>query len=159
MQSSNLNCFTFVQPFGRRGIGRHSPVASGTEAGTAHFRSVGQAGALELLSEETSAECCEPVEYGFFVVKSDRFVYSLNIVVLLCSAESMTGQEENLRRLESVAQEVVEEEVVEFVGADKVFGLLLDIPFGVGGGEFWTDGRVDDVEQNGLSVSCKEGEC
>ena len=65
----------------------------------------------------------------------------------------MTGQEENLRRLESVSQEVVEEEVVEFVGADKVFGLLLDIPFGVGGGEFWADGRVDDVEQNGLSVS------
>ena len=40
---------------------------------------------------------------------------------------------------------MVEEEVVDLVGADDVLGLLLDVAVFVGWDEFGGDGGVDDV--------------
>ena len=42
---------------------------------------------------------------------------------------------------------MIQEEVVEFVGAHQVFGLLRDIACLVGRDELGTDGGIDNIEQ------------
>ena len=48
--------FAFFHPQFAAGIAWHAPVAPGRKTDAAHFGSVGQAGALELLGEESTAE-------------------------------------------------------------------------------------------------------
>ena len=78
-------------------IGRHSPVASGTERTAADFWSVGQTAPLELLGKEAAAECLKPLANS-------------RVVVLL--AECLSSQQVYLCRTETPTQDVIEEEVV-----------------------------------------------
>ena len=124
-----------VEPEGGHGVARHAPVASGREGDGADLRAVGQAAALELLLEEPAEEGAQPVVDGRRVV---------------AVAERLPGQEIDLRRARTETEEVVEEEVVQLVGADQVFRLLADVALLVGGDQLRADGRVDNVEQRRL---------
>ncbi len=59
----------------------------------------------------------------------------------------LRGKEEDLVRWGTVAQEVIEEEVVQLVGADGGLGELRDLTLGVGGEQLRRDGRVEDGEE------------
>ena len=58
-----LQILALVHPFSRRGVARHAPVASRTQAATSHFGTVGEAAALKLLREETPKKRFEPMFY------------------------------------------------------------------------------------------------
>ena len=58
-----LQILALVHPFSRRGVARHAPVASRTQAATSHFGTVGEATALKLLREETPKKRFEPMFY------------------------------------------------------------------------------------------------
>ena len=105
-------------PEGGGGVGGHAPVAAGREADAAHFRAVGHARALELLIEEAVHKGVEPF--------LDRFG-------AVSSVEGVERQAVDALGGEAVAQHVVEEEVVELVGAHEVLGLLGDVALGIGG--------------------------
>ena len=92
------------------------------------------------------------MEYGRLSVLSDGFVELRGVVVLLLTGEGLAGKVVDALWIAAMAKGVVEEEVVELVGPNKVFCLLLDIPMVVGWCEFGTDGCVDDVEEG---VSCR----
>ena len=70
-----------------------------------------------MLVEEASAEGGEPL---------------LDDLVVVLAIKGMFGKIENLLRRETVADEVVDEEVVKLVRAYEVFGLLLDVALFVG---------------------------
>ena len=65
-----------------------------------------------MLVEETAAECCQPFLDGGIV----KF-----------SVKGDLRERKNLLRRESVTEQIVKEEVVQFVRTDDVFGLLLYI--------------------------------
>ena len=48
---------------------------------------------------------------------------------------------------ESETECIIKEEVVEFVGADEVFGSLFDVSVAVSGNQFRTDGGIDYVKE------------
>ena len=54
---------------------------------------------------------------------------------------------EDLILAKAVTQEVVQEEVMQFVGPDLVFGLLGYITLCIGGQQFGRDGCVNDIQQ------------
>ena len=54
-------------------------------------------------------------------------ILSGTILPVLGFSERLAGQMENLHRRVTVPDEVVDEEVVQFVRADQVLGLLLDL--------------------------------
>ena len=58
-----LQILALVHPFSRRGVARHAPVASRTQAAAPHFGTVGEAAALKLLREETPKKRFEPMFY------------------------------------------------------------------------------------------------
>ena len=58
-----LQILALVHPFSRRGVARHAPVASRTQAAAPNFGTVGEAAALELLREETPKKRFEPMFY------------------------------------------------------------------------------------------------
>ena len=127
---------TFAQPFVGAGVGRHSPVASWRQRATSHLRSIGKAATFELLGEEATEESAEPLCDGFGSIGNR-----------LAAVECLTGEMENFRRPETIAQGVIEEEIVEFVGTYEIFGDLRDVSVLVCGKQFGTDGGVDDVKQ------------
>ena len=90
-----------------------------------------------MLVEETAAECCQPFLDGGIV----KF-----------SVKGDLRERKNLLRRESVTEQIVKEEVVQFVWTDDVFGLLLYIAIFVGWNQFRADRGVDDVEQCFTSV-------
>ena len=49
----------------------------------------------------------------------------------------MLGKQENFLRTETETQEVVEEEIMEFVRTHQIFGLLLDIAVLIGRNQLW----------------------
>ena len=114
-------------------VGRHSPVATWREADAAHLWSVGQAAALELLREEAPEERVQPV------------VDKLAGVLAL---EGVHGQHEDLLGAEAEAEEIVEEEVVEFIGTHQVFRLLCDVALVVCRRQFGRDRCVDDIVEH-----------
>ena len=67
--------------------------------------------------------------------------------VLGPACEGRLGQPEDLRRAEAEAEDVVEIEVVQLVGADEVFRLLGDLAV-LGGQQLGGDGGVEDVQQH-----------
>ena len=67
--------------------------------------------------------------------------------------ESRLGQEVDLGRACPETQEVVKEEVVQLVGSNQVFGLLLDVAHLVSRYQLWADRCVDNVEQR-LARGC-----
>ena len=81
------------EPVGHSGIGRHSPIASRTEGATTHLGTVGQAGALELLTEEALVEGAEPLQHH---------VGSVGTRALRC-AEGAACQEVDLAGTERMA--------------------------------------------------------
>ena len=70
----------------------------------------------------------------------------------------MLGQIENLGRTEAEAQEVIEKEVVEFVGTYEVFGLLCDVAVFIGRDELGRNRGFDDVEQGCFRCLIHTGE-
>ena len=113
------------------GVGRHAPVAARGEAHEADLRAVGHAGALELLAEETPVELLEPLEDSGLVEGHVRVLHDVlpgaDVGSVLGLAEGAAGQMEDFHRGIAVPHEVVDEEIVQFVWADKVFCLLLDL--------------------------------
>ncbi len=69
------------------------------------------------------------------------------LVGIFLSGEGVAGEEVDAFGSEAEAESVVEEEVVEFVGADEVFRFLFDVAVAVGRDEFGADWGVDDVEE------------
>ena len=70
--------------------------------------------------------------------------YGLLVVEQL---ESPVGEEEYLLRGEPESEEMVEEEIVQLIGADKVFCLLLYLAVLVGRNQLGRDRRVDYIHQ------------
>jgi len=102
-----LQFLTFLDPECVAGVARHAPVASWTQCHTSYLWSVGQAGTLELLGEETAAEGLEPFLDGQVVVLGG---------VLVLAVEGYLCEIENLGWTETKTEEIIEEEVVELVG-------------------------------------------
>lgn len=118
-------------PYGGRGVGGHTPVASGGETDTADLRTIGHAGTLELLGEESAVEVSFPFQYSGIVVDI---------------LESHARKKEYLAGCEAVAQCMVEEEVMKLVGTYEIFRLL---GYGIGiiiaRDEFRGNRRVDYI--------------
>src|SRR5438128_12627500 len=94
-----------LQPCCSLCITRHPPIAARRKADRADFGAVRQAGAFELIPEESFDEHRQP---------------ATNLVCRVLTIETrLLGQEENLLRRRAVAQEVEQEEVVQFVRADQ----------------------------------------
>ena len=72
-------------------------------------------------------------------------VVGIVLGALLRRCKGVTSHDVKALGCETVAQEVVDEEVVQFVWANQIFGFLLDIACFVGRNEFWRYGRVDDI--------------
>ena len=85
-----------------------------------------------MLHEETAAEGGEPL---------------LDDVFVIFSTEGNRCQEENFRWAEAETQEVIDKEVVQFVRANQIFGLLLDVALFVGWNQFRADRCINNVEQ------------
>lgn len=90
-------------------IARHSPVATGTERNTANLRSIGHTGTLELLGKESADEDGKPMLDDGFIVGTGK---------------SNDGQVHNSLGSCSIAYEVVQEEIVQFVRTYDFFGTL-----------------------------------
>ena len=60
--------------------------------------------------------------------------------------EGLFGEEQQLFRRAAEAEEMVEEEIMQLVRADKVLGQLGDVALRVGRGQFGADRRIDDFE-------------
>ena len=60
-------------------------------------------------------------------VRMPYHILSGTILPVLGFSERLAGQMENLHRRVTVPDEVVDEEVVQFVRADQILGLLLDL--------------------------------
>ena len=82
-----------------------------------HFGSVRHATALVLLGEEPAHEHFQP--FG-------------NVALVEAVFEGLLCHEANLVAGKAVAQEIVDEEVVQFVWSDLVFGLLCNLAVVVG---------------------------
>ena len=134
---TGLEHFTLSEPQLTRSIAGHTPVSSGAQANAANLGAVGQTRALELLGEEAAEECLEPM---------------LDDVIVVPAFEGFLRKQENLHRAESMTHEIIEEEVVELVGANQVLCLLLDIAILVGRNQFGTDGSVDHIMESGRGV-------
>ena len=63
------------------------------------------------------------------------------------AVESHSGHKKEFGRTIAEAKVVVEEEVVEFVWTNEVFGLLAYIAVFVGRNQFWANRSVDNVKQ------------
>src|SRR5207244_11202360 len=121
-------------PRGRRRVGRHPPVAARREgAARADLRGVGQAVPLELVREEALEEDGEPAPD-----RGER----------VPALERMERHARDAARPEAEAQEVVEEEVVQLVGADDLLGLLRDLATPPEAEELRADRRLEDAAQH-----------
>ena len=98
-------------------VGRHAPVAAWAEAYAADFGTVWQTGALELLVEETAEKYAFPLK---------------DCVGVELSGESVYRQRVDTLGSETVAECVIQEEIVQVVRAYKVFGLQLYCAVGFG---------------------------
>ena len=114
----------FLQPEGGTGVAGHAEVAPGGEGDGAYLGAVGQAGALELLGEEAAVEGNQPL------------FYYIGAVLAL---EGPAGHGVDFAGAEAEAEDVVEEEVVELVGAYQLFGFLGDLAV-LGGQQLGADG-------------------
>src|SRR5439155_18142028 len=127
--------FGLGAPRGRRRIGRHPPVAQWREGATrADLRGVGQAVPLELVGEEALEEDGEPAPD-----RGER----------VPALERMERHPRDAAWPEAEAQEVVEEEVVQLVGADDLLGLLRDLAAPPETEELRTDRRLEDAAEDG----------
>ncbi len=128
----DLDSFYLFQPEPRYRIARHTPVSTWREADGTDFGAVRQATAFELLLEEAAEEGVEPF--------LDR-----GLVVDAC--EGFLRQEKDFGRMGTEAQEMVEEEVVQFVRADQVLCLLFDIAVLVCRDQFGADRGIDNIQK------------
>lgn len=126
--------FLLYRPEGVGGVGWHAPVAARGEGYGTDLWTIGEAGTLELLLEEAAKEGLQPVVDG---------------VVVVDAVEGVEGEEEELLGRETEAQEMIEEEIVQFVRSDEVFCLLLDVAVLVGRDELWGYRSVDDIHECG----------
>ena len=76
-------------------------------------------------------------------------VVGVLIGTLLGCSKGVTSHEIEALWRETVAQEVVDKEVVQLVGANQVFSFLLDITSFVGRNKFGRDGCIDDIVECG----------
>jgi len=98
-----------LQPHPSHRIAGHAPVTAWGKAHRADFGAVGKAGAFELLGEETAVEDAEPF---------------LNDDIQVNTFEGTIGHPADFAGLETETEYLVEEKVVELVGADQIFGFL-----------------------------------
>ena len=71
--------------------------------------------------------------------------------------ERPTGQGVDFRGAEAEAQDIIQEEVVERVGAHQILGLLGDFALGVRGQQLRADGGVQNVLKHRLRSGAKAG--
>ena len=100
------------QPKDGHGVRWHPPVAPGREGDGAHLGPVRQTGALELLVEKAAVE-------GFFPLQDGGPV--------IAPAKGMLGKAQHFSGREGPANGIVEEKVVELIGAYQILGLLRDL--------------------------------
>ena len=72
---------------------------------------------------------------------------SYGFVGVFVCCKGVAGKEVDSFSGKAVAQHIVKEEVVKFIGAYEVFCLLSDVAVAVGWNKFGADGCVYDVEQ------------
>src|SRR5262249_17952344 len=125
--------FRPLEPGGGLSVARHAPVAARRQANGADFRSVRQAGALELIAEESLDENAQPL--------SD-FLGSVFPVEV-----GMLGQKQNLLGRSAVAKEVKQKEIVKLVRSDGVLGVLYSLAIDAGRQQFRRDRGRDDVQE------------
>ena len=106
----------------QRGIAWHSPIASWRKTNAYNFWSVWHAAAFELLCEEATHKDIQPMVDDLLLIHT-----------LKCDA----SHKSNLLAGETVAQEIVEEEIVQLVWSYFVFGDLCDISFFIGRQQLW----------------------
>ena len=135
--SINFDFFQLFHPQSRAGVGGHAPVATGGEGDGAHLGPVGQAGALELLGEETAGKDLQPVEDG---------------LIGITALEGVAGQGVDTPGGGAVSEHVVQEKVVQLIGAHDILGLLGDLSLAVRGQQLRGHGGVQNVVQNGLDL-------
>ena len=69
------------------------------------------------------------------------------VVIVSCHIKSMTSKHKDFGRTESETQEIIEEEVVQFVWAHKILSLLAYVAILVGRDKFWRNRSIDNIEQ------------
>ena len=97
---SGLQIIAFIHPCRSRRVAGHSPISTRAQATASHLRTIGQAGTLKLLREETTEKRCQPFLYRF---------------VSVLSSESILGQIEYFGRAEAETQGIIQEKVMQFV--------------------------------------------
>ena len=136
-----FDCKTLFQIRGKHlapGIGWHIPVSTRGESHRSYLRTVRHTGAFELLTEEAAYESLEPFE---------------DSAVVILAFERLPGKECYLVRTVAAADEVVDEEVVEFVWSYKIFRNLLYFIVFIGWEKFRADRSVHDVQKDFLNAS------
>src|SRR4029453_99120 len=117
--------FKSVEPGAGAGVAGHAPVAAGGEGDGADLGAIGGGAALVLIGEESCEEDAQPLaKLGGRVGLCESAV--------LGSGGGFGGEEEDARRVGSPAEEVIEEEIDQFVRADRRLGRLHDLARGVG---------------------------
>ena len=137
MIGRGLQAFCFFQPEPGGGIAGHHPVAPNAKAHRAYAHTIGLAVALELLGEESPVEVLQPLFHG---------------LAIKVRGKGTTGQGIDLRGGEAPADHVVQEEIVEGIGANQVFGLLRNLTLSVRGQQLRADGGVQNVQQDRLRI-------
>src|SRR5262249_3810677 len=121
LPSAGLCCqrdrFRLGQPQRRRGVGWHAPVAARRQrAARADLGPVGYAIALELVGEETPHEDQQPAP---------------DLRQWVAALEGVQTEARQAPRPAAETQQVIEEEIVQLVGADDVLGALDDLARGI----------------------------
>ena len=114
-------------------VGGHPPVASRREADRADLWTVRYAGAFELLGEESLQKESEPL---------------FELLAAVYSVKRAAGHEHELIGRSAEALEMIEEEIVNLVGAEGILRLLGYLAAAVGRKQLGADGGCEYLAQN-----------
>ncbi len=127
---SGLQFFHFFHPYTVESVGRHPPVATRRQAKCTNLRAVRQAGAFELLHEETAIEVFQPFQQCFSVI---------------AAVEGDFCQIQHFCRAEAETENMEQEEIVEFIRPNEVFCFLIDFAVFIRGQKFGADGGIQYI--------------
>ena len=128
-----LQLLTGSQPKCAFRLGGHAPVAPGAESNGANLDPVRHAVAFELLVEKAPVEVFQPLAQG---------------IIIKVIGKGQLRQLEYLLRLQPKAYHIIQEEVMQGIGAYQVFGLLGDVAFFIRGKQLGADGCIQSALQH-----------
>ena len=99
----------FLHPDTGTGIGRHTQIATRRYRYRTYLRSIRQAGTFELLTEKSAIKSFQPFLNGFCIISSGK---------------SIVCQTINLFRGTSETQNVIQEEIMQFIRSHNILCLL-----------------------------------